>query len=101
MKHIRSTASLIILSASFVGCTAAPDRILLKEYAGNNYCHMKIETAGDPTMPTEREVIDFYGPCEKDLGVEISAWHKRNERSRRPDEPLERRDSRLKFQHAH
>jgi hypothetical protein len=65
MKQKLSLASLIILSASLVGCTAAPDRVLLKEYADNNYCHMKIETGGDPTMPIQREVIDFYGPCDE------------------------------------
>jgi hypothetical protein len=65
MKQKLSLTSMIILLASLVGCTAAPDRILLKEYAGNNYCHMKIETSGDPTMPTQRDVIDFYGPCDE------------------------------------
>ncbi|TMA83096.1 MAG: hypothetical protein E6J74_36805 [Deltaproteobacteria bacterium] len=64
MKHIGLMASLIILGASLAGCTAAPDRVLYRRYAGNNYCHMKVETAGDPIMPTEREVIDFYGPCD-------------------------------------
>ena len=64
MKHIGLMASLIILGASLAGCTAAPDRVLYRRYAGNNYCHMKVETAGDHIMPTEREVIDFYGPCD-------------------------------------
>lgn len=50
---------------SFIGCTAQPDRILLKEQGEDNYCHMKIETYGDPTMPTEREVVDYYGPCDE------------------------------------
>ena len=64
MNHVGLMGSLIILCASIVGCTAASDRVLYKRYAGYNYCHMKVETAGDPTMPTEREVIDFYGPCD-------------------------------------
>jgi hypothetical protein len=65
MKHKLSLAALIVLSAAVIGCTAAPNRVLLREYAGNNYCHMKLETYGDPAMPTEREVVDFYGPCDE------------------------------------
>src|SRR5437867_3149298 len=42
MKHIGLMASLIILGASLAGCTAAPDRVLYRRYAGNNYCHMKV-----------------------------------------------------------
>ncbi len=68
MKSTKLIGSLIILFASFVGCTAAPDRILLKEQGENNRCHMKIETYGDPTMPTEREVVDYYGPCDERPG---------------------------------
>jgi hypothetical protein len=44
---------------------SAPDRILLKERGDNNRCHMKIATYGDPAMPTEREVVDYYGPCDE------------------------------------
>jgi len=24
-----------------------------------------VETAGDPLMPTERDVVDYYGPCDE------------------------------------
>ena len=65
MKSTKLIGSLVILIASFVGCTAAPDRILLKEQGDNNRCHMKIETYGDPAVPTEREVVDYYGPCDE------------------------------------
>ena len=65
MKSTKLMGSVVILFASFVGCTAAPDRILLKERGDDNRCHMKIETAGDPTRPTEREVVDYYGPCDE------------------------------------
>jgi hypothetical protein len=58
-------ALLTLLLASLMGCTAMPDRVLYyREYAGYGNCHMKIETAGDPFMPTEREVVDYYGPCD-------------------------------------
>jgi hypothetical protein len=65
MKSTKLIGSPVILFASFVGCTAAPDRILLKEEGENNRCHMKIETYGDPNRPTEREVVDYYGPCDE------------------------------------
>jgi hypothetical protein len=65
MKQKLSSGAMLILFASLVGCTAAPDRILYKEYAGYNYCHMKVETGGDPANPSQREVIDFYGPCDE------------------------------------
>jgi hypothetical protein len=51
-----------------MGCTAEPDRILMKVHGEDNRCHMKIETYGDPTMPTEREVVDYYGPCDERPG---------------------------------
>jgi hypothetical protein len=41
-----------------------PDRVIYQRYAGHNYCHTKVETAGDPLMPTERDVVDYYGPCD-------------------------------------
>ncbi len=56
---------LVVFLATAAGCTAQGDRVLLREHAGHNYCHMKVETAGDPLMPTEREVRDFYGPCDQ------------------------------------
>jgi hypothetical protein len=65
MKQKLSSGAMLILFASLVGCTAAPDRILYKEYAGYNYCHMKVETGSDPGNPSQREVIDFYGPCDE------------------------------------
>jgi uncharacterized OsmC-like protein len=66
MKQKLSTGVMLILFASLFGCTAAPrDRILYKEYAGYNYCHMKVETHTDPANPSRREVIDFYGPCDE------------------------------------
>ena len=64
---MKSTAFRLlgVFFLSLIGCTAAPDRILLKERGPDNRCHMKIETYGDPNMPTEREVVDYYGPCDE------------------------------------
>ncbi|HUP80621.1 MAG TPA: hypothetical protein VM260_18880 [Pirellula sp.] len=65
MKHELLSGAMLILFASLVGCTTPPDRIVYKEYAGYNYCHMKVETRTDPANPSQREVIDFYGPCDE------------------------------------
>ena len=64
MRHIFSVALFSVLCASFAGCTAQRDRIIYQRHAGYNYCHTKVETAGDPLMPTEREIVDYYGPCD-------------------------------------
>ena len=65
MKQQLSFGAMLVLFASLVGCTAAPDRVLYRQYAGYNYCHMKIETGTDPANPGQREVIDSYGPCDE------------------------------------
>jgi hypothetical protein len=64
MRHIGIAALLAIFLASLGGCTARSDRIIYQRYAGYNYCHTKVETAGDPLRPTEREIVDYYGPCD-------------------------------------
>ena len=66
MKQKISAGAMLILFVSLVGCTAAPrDRIVYKEYAGYNYCHMKVETSPNPGNPMQREIIDFYGAVMK------------------------------------
>lgn len=65
MKQKLLSGAILILLASLVGCTAPPDRILYKEYAGYNYCHMKVETGTEPGNPMQREVIDYYGACDE------------------------------------
>lgn len=64
MKLLNSITLLAVIVVPIIGCTATPDRVLYREYAGHGNCHMKIETAGDPYRPTEREVVDYYGPCD-------------------------------------
>lgn len=64
MKYFRSVVLLSVLCAALAGCTAQRDRILYQRHAGHNYCHTKVETYGDPLMPTEREIVDYYGPCD-------------------------------------
>jgi hypothetical protein len=55
-----ATAPLMFLAA----CTSQPDRVIMRRYAGHDYCHMKVDSRGDPNMPTEREVVDYYGHCD-------------------------------------
>ena len=55
----------LILLVSLVGCTARGDRILLNERGADNRCHMKIERSGDPANLSNREVVDYYGPCDE------------------------------------
>jgi len=64
MKYAGSLAGLIALLGSLIGCTVDRDRVLYRRYAGYNYCHMKVETTADPARPGERDIIDFYGPCD-------------------------------------
>ena len=65
-KRTLCSVALAALSATFLAaCASEGDRVLMRRYAGYGYCNMKIETAGDPNMPTEREVVDYYGPCDE------------------------------------
>jgi hypothetical protein len=75
MKQKLSSGAMLVLFASLVGCTAGPDRIIYREYAGYNYCHMKVETSGDSANPSQREVIDFYGPCDE-RASDIASAHR-------------------------
>ena len=63
-KHIKAIGFVSLALGLAAGCTAQRDRIIYQRYAGYNYCHTKVEKAGDPQRPTEREIVDFYGPCD-------------------------------------
>ena len=65
MKSAALTRIGVVALVSLVGCGAEADRILSKEQGANNQCHFKIETSSDPTRPTERIVVDHYGPCDQ------------------------------------
>lgn len=65
-KRTICSVALAALAATFLGgCTSREDRVLMRRYAGYGYCHMKVESAGDPSWPTEREVVDYYGSCDE------------------------------------
>jgi hypothetical protein len=66
MKYKLPITMSIVFIASLAGCTAGPrDRILMKDYAGHNYCHMKVETDGTDPVRADRDVVDYYGPCDE------------------------------------
>jgi hypothetical protein len=65
-KTVGLSSLLAGLIVALAGCSAGPrDRVLLREYAGSNYCHMKIETDGTDPVRYERDVVDYYGPCDE------------------------------------
>jgi hypothetical protein len=58
--------ALLPILYTLVGCTAERDRIIYQRHAGyDNYCHTKVETTPrDAVRPGDREIVDFYGPCD-------------------------------------
>ena len=75
MKRVSTMISMVVLAGSLAGSAiAADDGILLKEEAGNNYCHMKFRAIKESTLAgsnpqlkdaSSGDVIDFYGPCDE------------------------------------
>jgi hypothetical protein len=65
MRHIGSGAVLFLLFAFLAGCTArGGNRIIYQRHAGYNYCHTKAEIPSDSPRPGDREIVDYYGPCD-------------------------------------
>lgn len=65
MKQRLLALSLAVAFGAIAGCAAYPrERILYKQYAGYNYCHMKIERPGSDPARYHREIVDYYGPCD-------------------------------------
>jgi hypothetical protein len=65
MKYFSLMALCSIVLASLAGCATERDRIIYQRHAGYNYCHTKVETSsGSPYRPGERDIVDFYGPCD-------------------------------------
>jgi hypothetical protein len=55
----------VAILCTVAGCAVERDRIIYQRHAGyNNYCHTKVETARDTERPGDRDIIDFYGPCD-------------------------------------
>jgi len=71
MKRIGVTASVVFLIGALSGSAFAVDP-LLKEEAGEGYCHMKFPAVRQRTLSSDNpqakrdstgDVIDFYGAC--------------------------------------
>lgn len=75
MKRLGTTVSMLVLAGSLAGSAmAANDGVLVKEQAGENYCHMRFPAIRRSTLATDHpqlksaqtgDVIDLYGPCDQ------------------------------------
>ena len=89
MKPIGTTLSILVLAGGLANAVSAADNYIVKEQAGNNYCHMKFPAISERTLftnhPTPKpattaDVIDYYGSCDE------SATSKDEITSQRADE---------------
>ena len=74
MKRIGTTLSMLVLAGSLAGSVFAADNVIMKEHAGDNYCHMKFPAITQsslftshptPKSLTTADVIDYYGSCDE------------------------------------
>jgi hypothetical protein len=92
MNKIVPTLSVMVLVGSLAGSVFAADGVLLKDEAGENYCHMKFPAIRSRTLDTDHpqlkrldtgDVIDFYGACdESPTGMDQVISQKREEQFR-------------------
>jgi hypothetical protein len=70
MKRIGTTLSILVLAGSLAGSAIG----LVKEQAGENYCHQKFPTITQKSLGTDHprlknaqtgDVIDYYGSCDE------------------------------------
>ena len=74
MKRIATLITMTVLAGTLAGRAIAADEVLVKEEAGENYCHMKFPAMDENTLAENQpqlkpswtgDVIDFYGPCDE------------------------------------
>lgn len=74
MKRIGATVSAILLVGSLAGSAYAADNTIVKDDAGDGYCHMKFPAMTLKTLASDSpqlkntqtgDVIDYYGPCDQ------------------------------------
>jgi hypothetical protein len=75
MKRIGITVSMLVLAGSLAGSAiAANDGVLVKDEAGDGYCHMTFPAIRPSTLATDNpqlksaqtgDVIDYSGPCDE------------------------------------
>jgi hypothetical protein len=74
MKRIGTIVSTLVLAGSLAGSVFAADNVIVKEQAGDNYCHIKFPAITRSTLftshPTPKgsstaDVVDYYGSCDE------------------------------------
>jgi hypothetical protein len=74
MKRIGTMVSTLVLTGSLAGSVFAADNGILKEQAGDNYCHEKFPAITRSSLFTDHptpkslataDVVDYYGACDE------------------------------------
>src|SRR5262245_17631705 len=75
MKRLAMTASMLVLTGVLSGSVlAAQDGFVVKDEAGDSYCHLKFPAIREDTLdwktpvlkdPSTGDLTDFYGPCDE------------------------------------
>ena|SRR5215813_8446852 len=74
MKKFVPMISAMVLMGSLAGSALAADGVLLRQEAGDGYCHMKFPAMRTRTLDTNQpqlkssatgDVIDYYGACDE------------------------------------
>ena len=74
MTFIRTTLTIAVLTGALASTAFAANDVLIKERAGNNYCHMKFPAISDDSLATKNpslespatgDIIDYYGSCDE------------------------------------
>lgn len=92
MTRIGAMVSVMVLFGSLAVSLFAADGVLLKDEAGDNYCHMKFPAIRRRTLDTDHpqlkrpdtgDVVDFYGACdESPTGTDQVIQQKQDEQIR-------------------
>ena len=74
MTFIRTTLTIAVLTGTLASTAFAANEILIKERAGDNYCHMKFPALNEYSLATQNpslesrstgDIIDYYGSCDE------------------------------------
>lgn len=74
MTFIRTTLTIAVLTGALASSAFAANDVLVKDRAGDNYCHMKFPAIRQRTLSSDQpalksaqtgDVIDYNGPCNE------------------------------------
>ena len=91
MKRIGTTLSILVLAGGLTSAAFAADNYVLREEAGNNYCHLKFPAISERSLftnhPTVKssgtaDVIDYYGSCDESATSNDEVTTQRREKLR-------------------